>query len=50
MIDKNLDYADTSVFPTDCEDLECPVCCQGIPPSCSDDELSCNLKENPSFS
>jgi len=49
LIDKNLDYKNENIFPTDCSNLDCPICCGGVPPSCSDDGLTCSLKENTSF-
>jgi len=37
LIDKDLDYQNRTLFPQSCEILECPICCGGIPPSCSEE-------------
>ena len=37
LIDKDLDYLNRTLFPQSCEILECPICCGGIPPSCSEE-------------
>lgn len=50
LVDKDLDFSNTTLFPTSCNALNCAICCGGIPPSCSEDELTCDLKENPDFS
>ena len=50
LIDKNLyDKIPKSQLPGSCEELSCQVCCGGIPPSCSNETLTCNFQENPNF-
>lgn len=51
LVDKDIDFKNKPAqFPTGCFDLKCEICCGGIPPSCSEDELTCNIAENPDFS
>lgn len=51
LVDKDIDFKNNPAqFPRGCFDLKCEICCGGIPPSCSTDELTCNIAENPDFS
>ena len=45
LIDENLDYSNTKLYPQNCDALNCPICCGGIPPACSENKLACNLNE-----
>ena len=50
LIDKNLaEYVGSSKFPNSCQQIDCKVCCGGVPPSCSDEKLTCNFQETPTF-